>query len=58
MIPYEIDPSLHSMHPAQDRLDDGFSPPAVPQDDAAAPDDAVTASTDPCETLLGTKSPF
>lgn len=26
MIPYDIDPSLHSGEPKAERLDDGFSP--------------------------------
>jgi hypothetical protein len=27
MIPYELDPSLHSGEPHEPKLDDGFSPP-------------------------------
>lgn len=27
MIPYDLDPSLHSGEPESDTLDDGFSPP-------------------------------
>jgi hypothetical protein len=29
MIPYEIDPSLHSAEPHDVMLDDGFSPPSM-----------------------------
>jgi hypothetical protein len=29
MIPYEVDPSLHSYEPHSDMLDDGFSRPAM-----------------------------
>ena len=43
MIPYDIDPSLHSGEPEPDVLDDGFSPPR-PQPPAEFP--ATQASTD------------
>ena len=56
MIPYEIDPSLHSMDPALDRLDDGFSPPADPAHGAEP--SATGAPPEHPEDLLGTKSPF
>ena len=42
MIPYDIDPSLHSHEPARDVLDDGFSRPVAsthPVEPAAAPVD-------------------
>lgn len=29
MIPYDVDPSLHPAEPVPQRLDDGYSPPAV-----------------------------
>lgn len=35
MIRDDTDPSLCSGEPALDTLDDGFSPPSVPQGDAA-----------------------
>jgi hypothetical protein len=41
MIPYEIDPSLHTAQPAPEQLDDGFSPPvaeAPVRPDAAPPE--------------------
>ncbi|HSW16516.1 MAG TPA: hypothetical protein VLJ86_04765 [Ramlibacter sp.] len=28
MIPYEVDPTLHTAPPAPPQLDDGFAPPA------------------------------
>ncbi|MEO8654137.1 MAG: hypothetical protein ABI409_08435 [Ramlibacter sp.] len=41
MIPYDIDPSLHSGEPVPAALDDGFSPPPerppVPVADPASP---------------------
>jgi hypothetical protein len=48
MIPYDIDPSLHTAEPEPPRLDDGFSPPQAmathpvepepePGDEASAP---------------------
>ena len=51
MIPYDVDPSLHTAEPGPPRLDDGFSPPPPePQaDDAGAP---------PGADALGDKSPF
>ena len=56
MIPYDLDPSLHSAEPASTVLDDGFSPP--PQPVAAEnenPTPPQSASVDPA---LWVKSPF
>jgi len=36
MIPYDIDPSLHTGEPAPSILDDGFSPRAAQQPDLDA----------------------
>lgn len=30
MIPYDLDPSLHTAQPDRATLDDGFSPPSQP----------------------------
>lgn len=57
MIPYEIDPSLHSVDPAQDSLEDGFSPHPDPAQ-AAAEQAVASAPPEHPEALLGTKSPF
>jgi hypothetical protein len=53
MIPYDLDPSLHSGEPERRLLDDGFSPPQQPEPipSAAIPD----APLDPA---LWTKSEF
>ncbi len=55
MIPYEIDPSLHTGEPEPAQLDDGFSPPH-PQESA----DAQARSLPPfkAEAMLGEISPF
>jgi hypothetical protein len=56
MIPYDLDPSLHSAEPASTTLDDGFSPPQpalAAQDEE--PTDAPGACVDPS---LWAKSPF
>lgn len=55
MIPYAIDPSLHSAEPEQLLLDDGFSMPRGPGD-AAAP--AVTDAGASLEEALVAKSDF
>jgi len=36
MIPYEVDPSLHTEEPHEPTLDDGFSRPEVAHDPAHA----------------------
>jgi hypothetical protein len=45
MIPYDLDPSLHTAEPESTMLDDGFSPPQ--QHETHAPDHA------PLEAVLG-----
>jgi hypothetical protein len=54
MIPYDVDPSLHTAEPEPPQLDDGFSPPAqepgVPESKPAQP--AASAG------VLGDKSAF
>jgi hypothetical protein len=45
MIPYDLDPSLHSGEPEPPRMDDGFSPPR--QDAARARDDERQALPEP-----------
>jgi hypothetical protein len=54
MIPYEIDPSLHTAEPEPPRLDDGFSPPEPHESDAHSP--VVTHPASPV--LLPDKSEF
>ena len=54
MIPYDIDPSLHSAEPEPPLLDDGFSPP-VP-DEAAELAHVLPAGA--AEAALGEISPF
>ena len=49
MIPYAIDPSLHSAEPEPPQLGDGFSPPEETEE-VAAPEQA--------EPVLGDISPF
>lgn len=55
MIPYDVDPSLHTAKPEPQQLDDGFSP-RHPQDphEADAPPNSGTVGAD----ALGDKSPF
>ena len=44
MIPYDLDPSLHSAAPGKTRLDDGFSPPEIDDiDDIDVTDDKDVA---------------
>jgi hypothetical protein len=39
MIPYDVDPSLHTAEPPPPQLDDGFSPPvAATAKEESAPD--------------------
>lgn len=49
-----VDPTLRAAEPAPDRLDDGFSPPAEADRDAAA----EAADKTPLQPALGNKSPF
>ena len=56
MIPYDLDPSLHTTEPASAVLDDGFSPPqqpAAPEDEKATQPQSV--AVDPA---LWAKSAF
>jgi hypothetical protein len=48
MIPYAIDPSLHSTEPEPPQLDDGFSPPET--EEVVEPEQAAP--------VLGDISPF
>jgi hypothetical protein len=57
MIPYDIDPSLHSGQPERNLLDDGFSPP--PQEElppTQSPPKPMPAP--PVEPVLSDKSEF
>ena len=56
MIPYDIDPSLHSAEPLPAQLDDGFSPPAA--EDALHSRDAEAAGPVPVDPALWAKSAF
>jgi hypothetical protein len=60
MIPYAVDPSLHSGEPQERKLDDGCTPPAVePVPPASADDLPSTVETPaPLEPVLGEKSDF
>lgn len=53
MIPYDIDPSLHSAQPQPAQLDDGFSPPGNETDIS----ERATA-TEPVDPALWVKSAF
>lgn len=55
MIPYDIDPSLHTAAPQQGSLDDGFSP----RSQELVPEPAPAARTaDSLEDALAGKSDF
>jgi len=55
MIPYDVDPSLHTAEPEPQQLDDGFSPPHQEEShEGAAAAYATVTRADP----LGEKSPF
>jgi hypothetical protein len=54
MIPYDLDPSLHTAEPEPQQLDDGFSPPHHEEPRATAPATPVSGA----DALLGDKSPF
>jgi len=52
MIPYDVDPSLHTAEPPPPQLDDGFSPPiavaatkAEPEADASSVDPSLWAKS-------------
>lgn len=55
MIPYEIDPSLHSAEPEPQVLEDGFSPPRHEEPAVAG---APAAQAPAAEAALPGKSPF
>jgi hypothetical protein len=48
MIPYEVDPSLHTGKPVEPQLDGGFSPPAPaqPPDPPALDTEGLQRATD------------
>ena len=56
MIPYDVDPSLHTAEPERKRLVDGFSPPRPEEPDRAAPQAPGTGPA--AADALGDKSPF
>jgi hypothetical protein len=55
MIPYDLDPSLHTAEPASKMLDDGFSPPQQPVGQKEQLSEAERVSA---ESALAPKSPF
>jgi len=55
MIPYDIDPTLHTAEPESQLLDDGFSPPQPAEPAAAAQRAPADEQLDP---QLSGKSPF
>jgi hypothetical protein len=59
MIPYDIDPSLHTGEPESTSLDDGFSPPPH-ETPEARPDEApdAAASEPVVDPALWKKSAF
>lgn len=57
MIPYDLDPSLHTAEPEPEVLDDGFSPPQHDEPAKAAQPDATPAKM-AVDAALQSKSPF
>lgn len=55
MIPYDLDPSLHTAEPEPDVLDDGFSPPRHDEPATTLP---LAAPESVPEAALPGKSPF
>jgi len=55
MIPYDLDPSLHTTEPEPTTLDDGFSPPHQQSGDKEKPQQADGVVVDPA---LWAKSEF
>ena len=55
MIPYDLDPSLHTTEPEPATLDDGFSPPHHESDGKEKPQEAKSVVVDPA---LWAKSEF
>jgi hypothetical protein len=58
MIPYEVDPSLHNDKPAEQALDDGFSPPASSQQQPPVASPTRDSPPEPVSNPLGDKSGF
>jgi hypothetical protein len=60
MIPYDVDPSLHSGEPQERPLDDGCTPPDVEPVAPANPGDlpSTVETPSPLEPVLGEKSDF
>jgi hypothetical protein len=56
MIPYDLDPSLHTAEPGPTTLDDGFSPPQPPA--AGESEKAPEAQDAVLDPSLWAKSPF
>ena len=54
MIPYDIDPSLHTCEPEPPLLDDGFSPP--PHE--TKPEERDAPAAQPVDPALWNKSAF
>lgn len=57
MIPYNLDPSLHTGAPETPKLDDGFSPPQPGQPVAPLPRGRTVAQP-PADPVLSAKSEF
>jgi hypothetical protein len=55
MIPYDMDPSLHTSEPESPVLDDGFSPPHRGEPPVVA---ESPSASDQVDAELGVKSPF
>lgn len=58
MIPYDIDPTLHSAQPGELLLDDGFSAPRGDSDATEAPSPPATRATASLDQALASKSDF
>ena len=56
MIPYDLDPSLHTAEPESTMLDDGFSPPQLAA--AAKDEDRTQAKSVSVDPALWAKSAF
>jgi hypothetical protein len=56
MIPYEVDPSLHTTEPEEPSLDDGFSRPHAAQERKRA--EVPAKESDELEPSLAEKSLF
>jgi hypothetical protein len=56
MIPYEVDPSLHTEAPHEPTLDDGFSRPEAAHDEPG--NEADTRPGDSPESRISEKSDF